>query len=109
MVYSLLALIIRLFLAFQFWTKGQGALKSQSRTVENTVMLVSAVSLVLGFFVYLMTLILLIYLGMQIWSNRKNASGPWRFGKTELLFVLTLILFLKGSGQFSLDKLLGNI
>lgn len=105
-VYSITALTIRLFLSLIFFQKGKLALSGRTRTVANSIKLLTALSLFLGFYVYLFTLILLVMLGLKMWGERK---GGWRWGKEALVFALTLIIFFKGPGVISLDKLLGNI
>lgn len=105
-VYSIVALLIRLFLAFQFWREGRLALKPQIRSVGNVILFVSATSVLSGFYVYAVILVTLIYLGLRMWVNYKNGV---RLRRDPLLFLLTLIIFLKGPGTISLDKLLGNI
>lgn len=92
-------------LTLLLWKMGKRALSTQKRSGANIVELVSAVSIFLGFYVFLFTLILLIHLGIRMWTNRKKGVS-WR--KDLPVFLLTLILFFKGPGEISLDKLLGN-
>lgn len=106
MVYAVIALVIRLLLAFKLWKTGRLALSARTRTGGRFIELVCAVSIFFGFFVYPFTLILLIHLGIRMWTNRKSRVG---LGRDPLLFLLTLIIFAKGPGLFSIDRLLGNI
>lgn len=105
-MYSIIAIFARLFLAFSLFKTGRLALKGYSRTFGNTIELASTVSLFLGFYVYLFTLILLVHLGIRMWTNRKRGV---RLGSDPILFIVTFILFLNGPGSLSLDKLVGNI
>lgn len=95
-VYAIAALFIRLFLVIALFQKGKA----------NKIELVIAVSLLLGFYVYLFTLILLVKLSLKMWSDREKGL---RLNKDLLIFVLTWAIFLKGPGAISVDKLLGNI
>lgn len=106
MIYSIIILVIRFFLAILLFRKGQEALSSRSRNVTNSVELANSISLLFGFFVYPFTTILLVMLGARIWQKRKKRQ---RLGNDVLLFILALIIFFNGPGQFSLDRLLGNI
>ncbi|GEM_PF-6048004 len=105
-IYSIISLIIRLILVFFLFQTGKLALNSRTRTISNIADFLSAVGLLLGFWFGLFTLILLVMLGLKIWSDRKKRL---RLGRDLLIFVLTFIIFLKGPGVISLDKLLGNI
>lgn len=95
-IYAIAALFIRLFLVIVLFQKGKA----------NKIEFVIAASLLLGFYVYLFTLILLIKLGLKMWSDRVKGL---RLNKDLLIFVLTWVIFLKGPGAISVDKLLGNI
>ncbi|MDP3697501.1 MAG: hypothetical protein Q8R55_05810 [Candidatus Taylorbacteria bacterium] len=108
MVYAIIALILRLFLAFMLFQTGQRALKGSSRTFTNSVELANAASLLLGLFVYPFTTVLLIMLALRLWKKWQRGSASWRIGIDPILFILLLLLFLKGPGAISLDKLLGN-
>lgn len=105
--YTLVAIAIRIILVGMLWKTGRFALAGRTRTAGNTIELANAASLLLGFFVYPFTLVLLIHLGVRIWANWKSSS-QWQRRDLVLLF-LTLIIFLKGPGALSLDKLFGNI
>lgn len=106
MFYSIISLIIRIVLSLFLWQKGKFALSSRSRNRENVVELVSAAGILLGMWFGLFTLILLIQLGIGLWQDRKRGL---RLSRELFLFLLTLLIFLKGPGQFSLDGLLGHI
>lgn len=104
--YSIFIVFVRLFLVLQFWPMAAPALKSQTRDMGSIVFLANAVSLLLGFFVYPFTTVLLVLLGIRIWQKRKRGV---RFGRDLFLFFLTMLIFVKGPGVISLDKLIGNI
>lgn len=108
-MYAIIALAIRLVLAALLFQKGQLALSSRTRNFTNTVELGNVASLLLGFYVYPFTMVLLILLGVRIWQKRKRGSASWRIGRDLIILIFALIIFLKGPGQFSLDKLVGNI
>src|SRR3989344_548723 len=103
-VYAIVGLVIRVILAAMLWKTGREALRSQTRTLGNALELAAAASVFLGFFIYPFTTVLLIRIGMQMWDKRKRGV---RFGSDTILFLLTLLLFLNGSGAISLDKLIG--
>jgi len=108
-VYAIVGLVIRVILAAMLWKTGREALRSQTRTLGNALELAAAASVFLGFYMYLFTLIILIRVGIRMWDKRKRGSASWRIGSDTILFLLTLLLFLNGSGAISLDKLIGNI
>lgn len=104
-IYSAIALIVRVILGLALFKEGKRALKPHTRNASTIFMLVATLAIALGFYVYFVTLLLLFYLGIRLWQH-------WRgFAITSdtMAFFLTLLLFLKGPGEFSIDKLLGNI
>lgn len=98
MFYSIIALIIRILLVLFLWRRG--------KLRENLVELVCAAGILLGIWFGLFTLVLLIQLGILLWQDRRRGL---RLSKELLLFLLTLLIFLKGPGEFSLDGLLGHV
>ena len=102
-IYSIIALVIRILLAMFLWRTARFALRGSTRDWGNVIELASALGILLGFFIYPFTTIILIRLGLRIWKRRR-----W-IGPDTIPFLLTLFLFLNGSGAISLDKLLGNI
>ena len=105
-VYAIAAIIIRLILVFSLFQTGRLALASRTRTIDNVIDFLSAIGLLLGFWFGLFTLLILIKFGLRIWQHRQRGI---RLNRALILFILTLIIFLKGPGVISLDKLLGNI
>lgn len=102
-IYAFAALLIRLILAIFLFKTGKRALTSSTRTLGSAIELVCAVSLVFGLYVYLFSLILLIHVGVRIWQKRGRRV---KIGEDFFIFLLALILFIKGAGDFSLDRFL---
>lgn len=102
-IYAVAGLIVRVILALMLWKTGKEAFSSRTRTLGNSIELTCAIGIFLGFFIYPFTTIILIRLGIRIWKHRR-----W-VGPDTIPFLLTLFLFLNGSGAISIDKLLGNI
>lgn len=105
MFYTIIALIIRLFLAFQLWPEGKLALKPHTRSSSSVFLFVATAAIVLGFYVYFVTLVLLFYLGVRMWKNWRG----FKLNRDTVAFLLALLLFFQGPGAISLDKLVGNI
>lgn len=104
--YSIIALVVRLILVLLLWKKAKGVLNPRTRSRTSLLEVVCAVSLLFGFYVYLFTLMLLVHLGIQMYTQWKRKE---KLGKEALLFLLVSLIFLKGPGDFSLDNVLGNI
>lgn len=105
-IYAIIALVLRLALVFQLWKEGRLALSARTRTITNAIFFANAASLLVGLFVYPFTTALLVVLGIRLWKRYKRGE---KLTEAIILFILTLIIFLKGPGEFSIDKLLGNI
>lgn len=111
MIYSVVALLIRIFLSFSLvrgivvWRGNQPLLRVTG--IGGLLYLAIGVSLLLGLYVYVSTLVLLLLLGIRLWQKWKQKKKMSK--KDYLLLILTIILFLKGSGEISLDRLMGII
>lgn len=98
-IYSILALIIRIILAGVLFQTGKKALKSQTRNVKTLVTLIAAGTILVGFYTYLTSLLLLFYFGCIAWNRFPNGR---KITKWIILILLVVVLFIKGPGQFAL-------